>query len=265
MKPIFNNAFRIALYLLALTIVVYIIWALVVFFHAKQENEVYKKQIKHEQIQDSLDCFCSRISEYKEIMTGNVILYYSGTSHYVADIALKEFGIYVQPIVPNAKRECAIAIMDSFINEKYGKDLIKRIEKKSDSIYKKRPYFYIDLDGYYLSASKGVIYKCGDIKNIYNDVSIYLKQKRLLPLNDSCSPSELILDMVISKQGKLSNVRVLKKVNPQIDSTIVALLGKLPCDWEPAESNEEKVNFRKKMYFFFGKYPSATSKFKDLP
>jgi hypothetical protein len=252
MNYIFKIALKIVLSLFILTIAFYILWSLIIYFKTNKENEAYIKQIKKEQIQDSLECVCSKISVIKDIMLGNIIIYYKGKSPYFYEIALKEFGIYVQPIALSANRACGISIMDSVINLKYGKDIITRIEKKSDSLYKKRPEYYIDLDGNYLSAAKGISYKCGDIKKILNYIELDLKQKDLIPIKDSCSPKELIIDFVISKNGKLGNIRILKKLNSKIDSTVVSLLKNLPCDWVPAKSKGLAVNFRKKMHFYFG-------------
>jgi hypothetical protein len=263
-KIIFKIILKILLGLFVITIVFYGVWFLTIYLKVKIENEARKEELKHEHLKDSLECICGKIRSYKEIENGNVILYYTGNSPYVDYIALNEFGIHVQQIhlsgerIPSIRSLCTIAIMDSFINKKYGKDFIERIERKSDSIYKKRPDYHsdpfnhLDLDGFYLSSDKEVRYKCSEIKNIYNYIETYLKHKGLIPIKDTCSPKNLVLDFVISKQGKLSNIRILRKLTPEIDSTVISLLTNLPCDWQPAESKGEIVSFRYEMDFDFG-------------
>jgi len=207
-------------------------------------------------MQDSIDCECSKIKARKNLELGNVIAYYNAQNPYFEELAFRDYGIYVQPIVNNAKRTCAILVMDSAIFVKYGDNIFKNLEKKADSINELKPWKGISLDGFNLYSDKEIIYKCGDINTIIVDT---LTKKGILPLEQNeCNPGELIIDFVITEKGELYNIRILKRLNTKIDNTVVDLLKKLPCEWEPAEKNEEKVSYRKRMYFFFGIQPAPS-------
>lgn len=207
-------------------------------------------------IQDSIDCECSKVKARKNLELGNIIAYYNAQNPYFEELALRDYGIYVQPIVNIAERTCAIAVMDSAISDRYGDNFFKNLEKKADSINSLKPWKGISLDGFYLYSDKEIRYKCGDINAIVVDA---LTKKRILPLEQNeCIPGELIVDFVITQNGELNNIRILKRLNTKIDNTVVDLLKNLPCDWEPAEKNGEKVSFRKRIYFFFGKLPAPS-------
>lgn len=209
-------------------------------------------------LHEGLDCECDKVNARKNIDIGNIIVYYNSHNPYFEDLAFSEYNIYVQPILPTAKRICAISVMDSVIFSMYGKKFYENLQRKADSIESLKPWHGISLDGFYLYSDKEVKYKCGDFKSIYKLIEDSLMKKGLLPLKQNkCLPGELIIDFVITENGKLIDVRCLKKLNPNIDSTVTNILKKLPCDWEPAENKSKKVSFRKQMYFFFGKQVSS--------
>jgi len=218
------------------------------------ESSIDSTSIK---IHDSLDCQCAKIKARKNLALGNIIAYYKAQNPYFEELAFKEYGIYMQPIINNAERTCAIAVMDSAILARYGSSFFKDLEKKADSINALKPWKGISLDGFNLYSDKEIKYKCGDLNIINKLIVDSLTKKGILPLEQNeCIPGELIIDFVITEKGELYNIRILKRLNTKIDNTVIDLLKKLPCDWEPAEKNGGKVSYRKRMYFFFGKQPS---------
>jgi hypothetical protein len=219
------------------------------------ENSIDSTEIK---IRDSIDCGCSKIKARKNLKLGNLIAYYNTQNPYFEELAFRDYGIYVQPIINTAKRTCAIAVMDSAILVRYGNNFFKNIEKEADSINALKPWKGISLDGFNLYSDKEIRYKCGDLNTINKIIVDSLTKKGILPLEQNeCIPGELIVDFVITEKGKLCNVRILKRLGTKIDSSVIALLEKLPCDWEPAEKNGEKISYRKRIYLFFGKQPSS--------
>jgi len=207
-------------------------------------------------IHDSIDCECSKVKARKNLELGNIIAYYNAQNPYFEELAFRDYGIYVQPIVNSAERTCAIAVMDSAIFDRYGDNFFKNLEKKADSINTLKPWKGISLDGYNLYSDKEIRYKCGDLNTIIVDT---LTKKGILPLEQNeCIPGELIIDFVITEKGELHNIRILKRLNTKIDNIVVSLLKELPCGWESAEKNGEKVSYRKRMYFFFGKQPAPS-------
>lgn len=238
---------KIFFLLLAIAITFYALWILITYSSIKKENEEQQSINKYNKIKDSLECICFKVKARENINRGNIIAYYNG--NYFSDIAFRDYNIYTQYMTSDVR-----AIMDSVIFKRYGSDFYSKVLKKADSLYAKNPYLNIDLDGYYTAvATKEPEYKCGGTKTVYDYVESQLFKIKLLPLQqDTCYPSELVVDAVITKEGKLRNPRILLKLSPKIDSTVFSLLAKLPCDWEPAENGKNiYVDFRKKFYFFF--------------
>lgn len=207
--------------------------------------------------QDSIDCECSKIKARKNLELGNIIAYYNTQNPYFEELAFRDYGIYLQPIINNVERKCAIAIMDSAIFYRYGNSFFKNLEKKADSINAIRPWNGISLDGFYLYSDKEIKYRCGDLNKLIIDA---LTEKGFLPLEQNeCIPGELIIDFVITDKGEITNIRILKRLDARLDNMVINLLKNLPCNWESAEKDGKRVSYRKKMYFFFGKQPAPSN------
>jgi hypothetical protein len=207
--------------------------------------------------QDSIDCECSKIKARKNLELGNIIAYYNTQNPYFEELAFRDYEIYVQPIINNVERKCAIAIMDSAIFYRYGNRFFKNLEKKADSINAIRPWNGISLDGFYLYSDKEIKYRCGDLNKLIIDA---LTEKGFLPLEQNeCIPGELIIDFVITDKGEITNIRILKRLDARLDNMVINLLKNLPCNWESAEKDGKRVSYRKKMYFFLGKQPAPSN------
>lgn len=198
---------------------------------------------------DSLDCECSKVRARKNIKLGNLMVIYNPKNPYLEELAFNDYGIYVQPY---GFRTCGDEIMDSVIYKRYGKDFFKNLEKKADSIKLIKPWKGISLDVYF---DKRGIYKCKDIYKLIKDS---LTEKGLLPVEQNkCLPGELVIDFVITEEGKLTNFRRLIKFDSIIDTCVINLLKKAPCQWEPAEDGGKKVSCRKQLYFSFRESPQS--------
>jgi len=243
--------------------VIILILIIVGFFTFKSINRLIYKSIYERPIdslsikkRDSLVCECSKVRARKDIILGNIKAYFNDWSKpYLDEIAFNGYGILIEPLFPNEKRICDIGVMDSFIYARFGNDFFEKLEKKADSINALKPWKGISLDGVSVGELKYPKYRCGGDSTIYKLIEDSLTKRGLLPMElNECIPGDLVIDIVITQEGKLNTIMCLEKVNPAIDSCVINLLKKLPCDFQPAESTEgKKVSVRKKMYFFFGK------------
>jgi hypothetical protein len=250
---IFKNILRIFLKITvvaALSFILFFVGLHIIFyFQHKMEIRENQKKDKDSWMNNRLRVECEKAIARESIRRGNIVVSDRG-GPYFNDIVFKYYGLYTSPMPKYIKK-----IMDSALFKKYGNDFYIKMLRKSDSLVKKKPDFYYikDLDGYYIVDTHEPEYKCGDILTAYKYIEDSLFKLKLLPLKQNkCCPYDLIVDAIITKKGKLTKVRVLKKLNPQMDSAVVSLLKSLPCDWIPANDGEgNNHNFRKKFYFFF--------------
>jgi hypothetical protein len=249
MKKVLRMFMKIALGLFVLVLFVYIVSHVGVFLKQKKVERYIQKERQLLTIRDSLYRLCEIARARENIRRGNIIVDFH-REPYLEDIVIKDYGLYADYTSVYEKR-----IMDSVLFLRYGNDFYDKIHRKSDSLYKKRPYDFIDLDGYNVAAYNEPEYNCGGVDGYHKLIEDRLFSLKLLPLQqDACFSDDLIIDAVITKKGKLTKARVLKKLNPQIDSVVISLLQSLPCDWTPAKNDENvTLNFRRRFYFFLSK------------
>lgn len=218
------------------------------YFQEKKRITEGIEGLRIRRINDSLNVLCWKAMARENVRRGNIIVADYGKP-YLSDIVYRDYGLFSAPIGSDQKE-----IMDSVLFAKYGNDFYAKVYRKADSLFKKKPDYFIDIDGYYTTcAGNYPSYKCGGVENAHKFIEDSLFKLKLLPLKQNkCCPYELVLDAVITKKGKLVKVRLLKKLNPKIDSAVVSLLKSLPCDWNPADDGDGvKINFRRKFYFVF--------------
>jgi hypothetical protein len=248
LKKLVRIAIKTSLGVLLAFILFFVGLHITFYFQEKKRIADGIKGIRIRQINDSLNVLCWKAIARGNVRRGNIIVANYGKP-YLSDIVYRDYGLFAAPIGSYEKE-----IMDSVLFAKYGNDFYAKVHRKADSLYKKKPDYFIDIDGYYTTcAGNYPAYKCGDIDNAYKFVEDSLFMLKLLPLKQNkCCPTRITLDAVITKKGKLVMVRLLEKLNPKIDSAVVSLLKALPCDWNPADDGDGiKINFRKKFYFFF--------------
>jgi hypothetical protein len=247
-KKIVRIAIKILLGVLLALILFFIGLRTTFYLHERKRIADGIEGIRIRRINDSLDMLCLKAMARESIRRGNIIVHNDG-SPYLDDIVYKDYGLHAAPISLYYEE-----IMDSVLFAKYGNDFYKKVHRKSDSLYREKPNKWIDLDGNYTGCLGNYpVYKCGGNENVYKSIEDSLFRLKLLPLKQNkCSPYELALDAVITKKGKLTQIRILEKLNPKIDSVVVSLLKSLPCDWIPADDGDGiNINFRKKFYFVF--------------
>ena len=247
MKKVLWILTKIALILFIIVLLTYTVSHVIANLNHKKIEKYIQKERQLSEIRDSLDRLCEIARARENIRRGNIIVDYHGEP-YLEDIVLKDYGLYAGYTSADEKK-----MMDSVLFLRYGNDFYTRIHRKSDSLYKKKPNIYIDLDGYNLAAIEQEEYNCGGVDSCIKFVEDNLFKQKLLPLQQNeCFPNDMVVDAVITKKGKLIKARILKKINPKIDSAVISLLESLPCDWTPAKDGKGKcVNLRERFYFFF--------------
>lgn len=247
-----RKIFKIFIFIFLCVVILYFIWFIAVYFRELHKQNRAQEIIKSEIRKDSLRRKCDSIRAIKNINLGNIIYYSSSSNPFLEDIAFNNYGIYVQYISPQIKRNaCDIRIMDDTLMARFGKIIFQTLENKSDSIYRILKLNNKYIDGIYKSARYEPIYRCS-LDSLYAYIHIMLVKKGLMNLiKDTCCPDELVIDAVISAHGNLKNVRILKHVNSSIDQEIIKLMYNLPCSWIPARiENNISVDFRKKFHFY---------------
>ena len=160
---------------------------------------------------------------------------------------LKEYGIEYVETGPNCtlEQECYGYYMDSIISQRFGKEFIKQIEQRADSLFlsrwKTKTYESWDIDEY-------PIFKEGDAE-------LYIERKLRFPNNWDTIPMKferqyLTIDVYISNTGEMikwefDELYNLKESNepflPDIRRQIGQVLKRMH-DWTPAKLNGKNVN-----------------------
>lgn len=160
---------------------------------------------------------------------------------------LNEYGIEYIETGPNCtlEQECYGYYMDSIISQTFGKEFIKQIEKKADSLFLSRwetnTYEYWDID-------EPPSYKGGD-------AATYIKNKVEYPPNWDAIPMEferqfVIVEASIDNNGNLkswefddfynlkqSNEQFLPKIKEQINQIMEGMI-----NWKPGKLMDKNVN-----------------------
>ncbi|WP_170254851.1 hypothetical protein, partial [Phaeodactylibacter luteus] len=159
---------------------------------------------------------------------------------------LKEYGIEYVEIGPNCtlEQECYGYYMDSIISQRFGKEFIKQIEQKADSLFlsrwKTKTYEYWDID-------ESPSYK--------GDAEVYIENRVKPPLNWDSIPMEferqfIIVEVTISNKGNLDNWEFdefynLKESNeqflPELKSQISQIIKEME-EWTPGKLIGKDVN-----------------------
>jgi len=160
---------------------------------------------------------------------------------------LKEYGIEYVETGPNCtlEQECYGFYMDSIISQRFGKDFIKQIEQRADSLFlskwKTKTYESWDID-------ESPMFKEGDAE-------LYIERRIRFPINWDTIPMKferqyLMIDVYINNNEKMTNWEFdelynLKESNEQFLSTIrrqIEQILKEMHNWTPAKLNRKKVN-----------------------
>jgi len=160
---------------------------------------------------------------------------------------LKEYGIKYVETGPNCtlEQECYGYYMDSIISQRFGKEFIKQIEQRADSLFlsrwKTKTYESWDID-------ESPMYKEGDAE-------LYISRKIRFPNSWDTIPMKferqyLMIDVYISNTGEMikwefDELYNLKESNEQFLPNIRRQIGevlKRMHDWTPAKLNGKKVN-----------------------
>lgn len=182
---------------------------------------------------------------YEDNSGGWVIIRYDDEMEEI----LNEYGIEYKETGPNCtlEQECYGYYMDSMITQKFGKDFIRQVEQKADSLF--------------LSRWETKIYETWEIDELpffkEGDAEIYIKQRIKFPKNWDTIPMEferefVTVDAFINNEGKLvnwefhklynlkkSNEKYLSEIRGQINQTI-----KKMNQWTPGKLIDKAVNSR---------------------
>lgn len=235
--------------LLAIVLVISIVSIL--YTHKKREVDfsmyLLKARATYDKTTDSLDSLCHILRSQELAKRGYLILYYNSTE-YMRQIAIDDYGVYVQPIVDRNFRTRTMQIMDSAIKVRYGEDFISVLEKKADSLVQQYGQKSSNINEMYGFATKEPILACG-YDSLKRFLIWHLMRHRVLPLNEySCCPNEVIIDFIIDEEGELSKPRILIGINPTIDGLIIDYLSKIPFKWIPANIDGRPIKYRKKIW-----------------
>lgn len=94
----------------------------------------------------------------------------------------------------------------------------------------------------YISPEVQPMFKYGDCTNTYKSCEKYFKVNFKLPdiLLDNGYMGRLIIEFIIEKNGAITNVKVLRGIDPVLDKTILNFIKKMPR-WTPAVFNRKMV------------------------
>lgn len=160
---------------------------------------------------------------------------------------LKEYGIQYKETGPNCtlEQECYGYYMDSIINQRFGKEFIKQIEQRADSLFLSRWETKI-YDSW--NIDEPPYYKEGNAE-------IYIKQRIKFPENWDTIPMEferqfVTVEVFIDNEGKLtkwefhklynlkeSNEKLLSEIRNQINQIV-----KKMKQWIPGKLTDKDVN-----------------------
>jgi hypothetical protein len=236
-------------------LIIFFITISLIFFLIIGQKYYYKLKYSYYQKQytiDSLnDCDCNRNKINNYLKSNKLILFTSKFYSFDFDeILFKNYKIYVKLIDYNVTDTCGKYLMDNEIFNKYGLDFFDKIKVKADSIKKTIPQF-LDIDGYYHIIDSSATNKCVDYETMYKKITKKVLRENKDFFEDNKCENQIDLDYVITKEGKLENIRILLGINSKIDSMVVYELQNLDCDWYPAIYNGESVNSRNLLFLFF--------------
>ncbi len=95
--------------------------------------------------------------------------------------------------------------------------------------------------------------------NAYGDVSKLLAKNANFPVeqlgpNVSGSEGDVVLSLVIGKNGKSDSLSIVSSVGKSFSTSAIVAFGKLPDEWSPAIINHQPVDKRYLLVFRYRKY-----------
>lgn len=190
----------------------------------------------------------------EELKRGN-LLGYDDLKHggrFYDDVLLDFFGVNLFPYKPDFDI-VAKQLMDSVIFKKYSFDVYKVAALMADTL--SRIYSgVVDYRGDYCNADDYIYASFKNTRGIdtmdsVNGYSLYfthivdsvLKSENLIYKKTIPWPCDVILRSQIDEKGRMCNLRIVKKLRPDIDARVLRIFEEFPYNWQPATYKGKKV------------------------
>jgi len=172
----------------------------------------------------------ARIKAYESIKRGNLILFrdYDDFTH-AQEYFLNNYDIVLIP--PGPSSIWIQQIMDSAIFDKYGEEIVSKANLEILELYKNIPN-YQNLNGAYTYADTLPNYPGGDY-------SFYCDIYKIIPAIEACNIDtalghEITVKFVIGTDGKIRDLRIIKKMCSFMDKRLLDAIKNNTKLWDPA-------------------------------